>query len=943
MKKSFHILIINDDFNLNIRIVKFLREHHFKIKVTKSIEEAIEKLIKKKKKYNLILLDLDIPHENVSPINKEGRNFDALEIIRSISNVPVIILTSEKHANLFNHLFNLGVDDYLIKPFEMLELLWKIKSRLDIFLNKEMLNDSKAKYKNLFNSINEGIFSADTNLIIQVYNSAAWKILNINSEELKGVSLIDERFHYITEDYNDFNMEKFPAVLSLKNKSSYFDVILGLNFNYNLYWLSINTVPLIDEETLEITGVVASFKDITKLKEVEEQLQDKERHLSETQGIAHIGNWTMDLATFKVQWSDEVYRIFNVDKHIENNVSLDFFFDNAHPEDVEKVEREFELLILENKLEMKAGVGHKPKGTMSFEYKILLPDGNIRMLRVDGEVIKSKKGISKKINGKIQDITEKHKSEEELQLSRLKSNAILENMSDAVVITDDEGFIVNFYPGAYDIFGYTEEDLLNKNFAILTHQLTDENNPEIQLDGIMKKNINDDSVINHANGQYMKSLLNHPKSDIHQFNREFSAQKKDGTIFPAEIFLNEWKLKSKKYFTAIVHDISERKKTEEILRQSARMESLGHLTGGIAHDFNNLLGIISGNLELMQRYAPQDIKLIKRIYTAQKASKRAADLTKKLLTFSRNEPSVNRSVNLNELLYEMFDILQGTIGKNIEIEYKLENGLWIIELNKNEVENTILNLCINAKDAMPVGGTIIIETKNIEIDSIFTGFIGESLPGKYIQVSVKDTGIGIPQNILKNIFDPFFTTKSVERGTGLGLSIVYGFVKSSGGNISVQSTIGVGTSISLYFPYVANEMIDEVILPEKETVGGNEKILVLDDEEDLADIAKEILSLAGYKVKIFYRPDAVLDYLERGGDANLLFSDIVMPGGIDGIIFAEMIRIKWPIIKILLTSGYPQRVSAGKDIQNLNFNLIKKPYAKDQLLLSVRKLLDAPD
>lgn len=354
--------------------------------------------------------------------------------------------------------------------------------------------------------------------------------------------------------------------------------------------------------------------------------------------------------------------------------------------------------------------------------------------------------------------------------------AAIESAVNAIMIIDEAGLIRKANPSCERMFGYTQAELLGRNVNMLM--------PEPDRS---------------AHDRYMHNYMETGAKKIIGIGREVRGRRRDGSSFPMHLSVGEFRAGGRRYFIGTIRDISKEVAQEEALRQVQRMEALGQLTGGIAHDFNNLLTIITGNLELLDLEIEDAYQrdLLKR---ASDAAHMGARLTGRLLTFARRRPLDAVAVNLNDLLLGIMDLLRRTLGETIGISSSLAPDLWVIRSDVSEIENAVVNLAINARDAMPSGGKLMIETRNVVIDdNALTGDIGLA-PGRYVRLSVSDTGEGIAPDILPRVFEPFFTTKGAGRGTGLGLSVIYGFARQSGGQATIYSEPGHGTTVNLYLP-----------------------------------------------------------------------------------------------------------------------------------------------
>jgi PAS domain S-box-containing protein len=383
---------------------------------------------------------------------------------------------------------------------------------------------------------------------------------------------------------------------------------------------------------------------------------------------------------------------------------------------------------------------------------------------------------------------------------------------------------------------------------------------------------------------------------------------------------------------------------QEALRQSQKMEAVGQLTGGIAHDFNNLLTAIGGSLELLQtRLAQGQLHDVDRLVTAaQSAAKRAAALTHRLLAFSRRQTLDPKSINANRLIADMEDLIRRTVGPSVPMDVVGAADIWPILVDPNLLENALLNLCINARDAMPDGGRITIETANTWLDDR-AALERDLPPGHYVSLCVTDTGLGMTPNVISRAFDPFFTTKPLGEGTGLGLSMVYGFVRQSGGQVRIQSELGVGTTMCLYFPRHHEQMEEETVpVPHISTrsAGAGEVVLVVDDEPDIRMLVVEVLKEAGYAAIEASDGPSGLRVLHSSAKIDLLITDVGLPGGMNGRQMADAARVQRPGLKVLFITGYAETAVIGKGHLAPGMKVVTKPFAMKALGAQIREILE---
>ena len=392
-------------------------------------------------------------------------------------------------------------------------------------------------------------------------------------------------------------------------------------------------------------------------------------------------------------------------------------------------------------------------------------------------------------------------------------------------------------------------------------------------------------------------------------------------------------------FFGLVEDVSGRKATEAQLRQSQKLEAVGRLTGGIAHDFNNLLGVVLGNLEMLGDTVgerPQEAKLAE---NAEKAALRGAALTQRLLAFSRKQDLAPQVVDVAAFVSETVELLRHTLGQNIVVDTKIATDAWPLVADPAQLETAILNLAINARDAMPAGGDLIIEASNVTLDARQAARHSDTVSGDYLMITVRDTGTGMTREVIDQAFEPFFTTKEVGKGTGLGLSMVFGFVKQSGGFVDIASTVGQGTSVKLYLPRASSiePATHDFGRPRDDMPEGRETVLVVEDNYDLRHLATTTLGRLGYTVVEANTGDEALGALQATPGVNLVFADMLLPGDLDGVELARAAQAEHPGVKVLLTSGNTAR---AVDDTGTAYDVLAKPYRRRDLAQSVRALLD---
>jgi signal transduction histidine kinase len=384
--------------------------------------------------------------------------------------------------------------------------------------------------------------------------------------------------------------------------------------------------------------------------------------------------------------------------------------------------------------------------------------------------------------------------------------------------------------------------------------------------------------------------------------------------------------------------------TRAALAQAQKMEALGQLTGGIAHDFNNLLTVIIGSIETLQRRLGAGALDVGRfIDAARRSADRAASLTARLLAFARRQALDPKPLDPNKLVAGVVEMLQRSLGERIEVETVLAAGAWWINADQNQLESAMLNLLLNARDAMPQGGKLTIETGNVHLDDAYARANDELIPGQYAMIAVSDNGVGMTLEVIDKAFDPFFTTKQPGHGTGLGLSQVYGFIKQSGGHIKIYSEVGQGSTVKLYLPRLPAFTAPDLVTESRPAAAGSikESILVVEDDADVRAFAEQALSELGYRVLIAADAASALRVLEHAARIDLLFTDVGLPNGVNGRELADEARRRWPALKVVFTTGYARNAIIHQGRLDPGVELVAKPFTRGDLARRIRAVLDA--
>nr|WP_238940439.1 PAS domain-containing sensor histidine kinase [Pseudoroseomonas ludipueritiae] len=524
------------------------------------------------------------------------------------------------------------------------------------------------------------------------------------------------------------------------------------------------------------------------------------------------------------------------------------------------------------------------------------------------------------------DMTEQRKAQIAAMESERRFRLLVEGVTDyAIYMLDPDGRVSNWNAGAERIKGYALADVVGQHFSRFY-------TPEDVAAGLPRR------ALETARSQG-------------RYEAEGWRIRKDGTRFWASVVIDaiydEGQLMG---FAKITRDLTERREAQQQLEQSReqlfqaqKMEAVGQLTGGLAHDFNNLLTGISGSLELLKARVAQGrlSDLDRYINSAQGAASRAAALTHRLLAFARRQTLDPKPTNPNKLAADMLDMVQRTVGPGIALETALETGLWPTLCDPNQLENAILNLCINARDAMPDGGLLTIETANARLDDATARLHGVE-PGEYVTISVTDTGTGMPPDVAERAFDPFFTTKPTGQGTGLGLSMIYGFAKQSGGQARIRSEVGRGTTVSLFLPRhlgEADEANPPSQLPSLPRAEAEQTVMVVDDEPTVRMLVAEVLEELGYAAIEAADGTSGLKVLQSDVQIDLLITDVGLPGNVNGRQMADAARQTRPDLKVLFITGYAENTVLGSGMLEQNTHMLTKPFSMEALASRVKAIV----
>ncbi|MEW6144534.1 MAG: PAS domain S-box protein [Thermodesulfobacteriota bacterium] len=785
---------------------------------------------------------------------------------------------------------------------EELNLLETVAGQIERAITKirmtEALRQSEERYRILFDQSPVGVYIFDNELRITQCNKRLAEIIQSSYDEIFGLDmrkLKDKSF--------------IPAMeRAIEGQSSYHEGLYSATTSSADLWLSLYFSPLRDVNG-KVIGGMAVAEDITKRREAEEALRKAKESLSDAQRIAHLGNWDWDVITNELHWSDEVYRIFGYEPQ-EFGATYGSFLNSVHPDDRDFVKKAVDDALYRGAI-------------YSIDHRIVLPDGSERFVHEQAEVVFDDYGRPVRMIGTVLDITGLRKTEKALREHERMLTTVLSSLPGCTYrCRNDEDFSFEFASeGLKALTGYTFEDYESKKVNYL-----DIVNPE-DLPPLLS------DVYEALEKHKMYELVYRIRTRTGE--EKWVWDKGQGVYSPSGELL---------YLEGFVTDITERKRLEERLRQSQKMEAVGKLAGGIAHDFNNLLTVILNYSDLLLSRPLVDKKQEEGIREIRNAGERAAALTNQLLAFSRKQILQPKVLDLNGVVTGMEKMIRRLVREDIELVTELEPALGRVKADPVQIEQVVMNLVINAGDAMPRGGRLHIQTLNVSQVDASAVLKPDLPPGRYVMLAVSDTGHGMDEATLSQIFEPFYTTKELGKGTGLGLATVYGIINQSGGHVTVDSGRNRGTTFKIYLPAVdgqpeqAGESAGVTVRPQ----GGPETILIAEDQQEVLSLISLVLEEAGHKVlKANNCIEAVRACEEYRDPIHLLLIDVVMPR-MSGPELARRLTALHPEMKVLYMSGYIDHTIDEHGIFSNGKSFIQKPFTPLNLLGKVREVLDSP-
>ncbi|MEL6549032.1 MAG: PAS domain S-box protein [Pseudomonadota bacterium] len=498
-------------------------------------------------------------------------------------------------------------------------------------------------------------------------------------------------------------------------------------------------------------------------------------------------------------------------------------------------------------------------------------------------------------------------------------DALMEAADDAIIVSGASGTMLRANEAASKLFGYAMDDMVGQSVNMLM--------PE---------------ALATLHDGFMRHHLETGEKRIIGLGRDVEGQRKDGSVFPLHLSVGHTELEGERLFIGILHDLTERRAAQDALARSQRLDAIGQLTGGIAHDFNNLLTVIIGNLELLEMRGADD-RQARLIRDSLESAELGADLTSRLLVFAKKGNLKPVRADLREQCTDTLTLLQRTIGEIYTIKTDFAETVSDVLIDPVQLQSALINLALNSRDAMPQGGEFLISVADVTIDDTYMAQETDIAPGEYVRLFVSDDGDGMSLEAQRRAFEPFFTTKSESGGTGLGLAMVYGFVRQSGGHITLYSEKGHGTSFGLYFPVLKDGATEAVMRDrDRQSVGrgAGQVVLVVEDNPKVRRLSVERIRDLGYEALEAPNGDAAFDLLKSGAQVDLVFSDLVMPGALNGYDLAAKVQEQFPTLKILLTSGYASDVVTGRLGGSGAFDILHKPYRQADLAARLQALFE---
>ena len=771
-------------------------------------------------------------------------------------------------------------------------------------MSKSAAGLSNERLAQLVENLNEGLRVAENGITVYV-NRRLCEITGYTREELLGSPV---EFIY---DPSNWEIAKFQLQRRPEGESSSYEVCISCK-DGSLLPVIVSAQPIFDEEGT-FRGSCSLFTVIREQVETERELRKSEARFRDFAEVASDRFWEQDenlCFTFVSNPFSHAKEGKSDEELMQKVMGLTRWdYVRVDPDSDPHWEKHRDDLLQ-----------RKPFRNFRFERKEL--DGSRSHWRVSGRPIFDEEGKFVGYRGTATDETKELQAQEDALEAQLRLHNAIDSISEGFAYFDAEDRLV----------------LCNKRYREIFPELADLLVPGMKFEEGLRAGIERGMTL--PEGQSVEEFVNL------RMNRHLNP---DQGGFIVRLSGDRWvqiveRRTEDGGVVGVWTDITELKRREQQLAQAQKMEALGQLTGGIAHDFNNLLAVVLGNLELLQSQTSNDNRFTRYIERSIAGARRGAALTQRLLAFSRKHPLRAQSTDVNELLRGMTELLKGSLGEAISVDYELTEELWNAHVDPNQLETVILNLVVNARDAMPDGGTLVVRSANRRrVGSRRAQVVGDEQED-FVLISVTDSGSGMSAEIQERVFEPFFTTKEVSHGSGLGLSIVYGFVQQSNGHIDVESSQGKGTTVSLYLPR-ASSGEQQAALPEAihlQPQGEGQLVFVVEDDADVRELVVAMLSGLGYQVREAEDAETALQVINSGVSLDLLFSDVVLPGAMNGPDLVAHLQKSTPDLKFLFMSGYFQHAEATAITLDPKTNLLHKPFSRSELAQRIEQILHAP-
>jgi len=796
----------------------------------------------------------------------------------------------------------LGLAGIVLITLVLLAIVF-VSSAMDrqLFGQTQQFEDNLAQLRAVFDSMTDAIIVIDFEKGTLEHNRAATKLLGFagKTSSLQESAVSFELFLPTGEP---LSAEDWPTMRASRGDfCTNVELLLRRKNTSKLLTTEITTIP-IAASGKKGSRVILSIRDVGERLMAEELIRRQKTQLQNVFDNLNEGVLLMDMGRNIVQINSTAIKLLGIPSTALSRNSIRNTFEVLSPNG--------DLIPHE---EWPSTLAFGGEFVQNREVRVRRTDtGNTITAEVTTAPIFDSSGKTIQIIFSYRDITQTKEADEE----RKRLAAIVDFSEDAIIGKNEKGIVTSWNAGAAKVFGYTATEMVGESITRLLSK--DRLNEEADILARIKRG----EVVDHF---------------------ETVRVRKDGHVINVSLTISPIRDAHGNVIGAskIARDITEKTSMQRRLQQSQKMDALGQLTGGIAHDFNNLLAVVIGNLDLIERSLAGDEVALKRVRTAQKASMRGADLTRRLLAFSSNETLSPEPTKLHHLIRNVIEMTSRVIGPGINITTLFDESIPLLLVDAASLESALVNLVVNSRDAMPKGGTITISTQLSNLEKRYPPVqAGELKAGRYACISVSDTGEGMSKQTLEHVFEPFFTTKPRGKGTGLGLAMVYGFVKQSHGTVRIYSEPNYGTTVTLYLPLREGTSIAEkvVIEPEPNAVV-HATALVVDDEVDLLDVATSYLADMGCKAYTSINGADALDSVQQNKDIDLLVTDIIMPGGMNGVELAQKVRQLNPKIKVIYCSGFPAGALAERSMPLVDGPLLHKPYQRDEFCALVRRVM----